>query len=487
MSTSSILAWLDTIPITNPAPNHEHAGPAKRRRFNPPTPDPSISPTMSISVTGKREGPTAGEVSPSKRSRKIRSEVDLEQPSEASVASGRLSPTKQLQYLRLQPGGPDYKEFALFTNKPKSLRTLLARIDHIKDGFGIISSSQKEDVLAAPKHCYDEFDWVETGTHCFSDERDTLGPTPSVQFVFDILDKAAACNNQHHHEDAWNKSVHAPILEFAFHKKDQRLKNQLISSSSCIHASILPEYQTGTPGTAKKVDFVIHLNPANDPTPEPTLAIERLIGQLPGMVFNHTNFQPLYDRPIALSIETKRPTEGIVVAKLQLGVWQTAHWAFLRTLIQTKEENKEKHKRLQEAKRLQEEAQTQALEGTLDSGVQTPAELLPLRERQSDVEVSEPETPGVQESGVEPLDVQKVSTKKFKLPEFLPGVIVNGHDWYFTVTTFDGLRVKFYEKVLLGSTNGTKEIYKLICNLQILRQWIDGTYWPWLRDLVLDC
>jgi hypothetical protein len=85
------------------------------------------------------------------------------------------------------------------------------------------------------------------------------------------------------------------------------------------------------------------------------------------------------------------------------------------------------------------------------------------------------------------VEEQQLRNPKLKLLEFLPGVIVNGHEWWFTVTTFDGSRVKFYEKSALGSTNNTKEIYKLICNLQILRQWIEETYWPWLRDLILEC
>jgi hypothetical protein len=62
--------------------------------------------------------------------------------------------------------------------------------------------------------------------------------------------------------------------------------------------------------------------------------------QLPGNMFNFTSFVPLQDRPIALSIETTRLTEGFDVAKLQLGVWQAAHWALLNTLIHTQQENK---------------------------------------------------------------------------------------------------------------------------------------------------
>lgn len=49
---------------------------------------------------------------------------------------------------------------------------------------------------------------------------------------------------------------------------------------------------------------------------------------MPGKKFNYTDYDPLEERPIALSIETKKPSEGFDAAKLQLGVWEMAHWSF---------------------------------------------------------------------------------------------------------------------------------------------------------------
>ncbi|EXL64787.1 hypothetical protein FOPG_18962 [Fusarium oxysporum f. sp. conglutinans race 2 54008] len=479
MPTSSVLKWLDEISTKAPISNHHHdredAGQAKRRRLNPPTPDPSIAPKMSVSTTretspGKRKGQNDPGTPRSKRSRDLLSEVDLP-PSEVSVAgSGRLSPSKQFQLLRLQPGGPDFGDLSQFVNKPEKLQSLLTKLDDVMEGFDIISASQQSHVQAAPSLYNDEFDWAksQTRTHYYSKARDELGPTPTVEFIMDILDAAANCNSQQQHEDAWNKFVHTPILKFAFHQKGQRISKQLINCSSCINAAIIPEYQVRTPGTSKKVDFCIHVNPINDTNSASSslaaMAIRRLMLQLPGNVFNFTNFLPLQDQPIALSIETKRPTEGFDVAKLQLGVWQAAHWTFLNTLIHTQQENGH-------IKQLQAQVEAQSLDSTQESTEQLFCEV-PPQQRQSDIQ---------------PLGAQQEVDPRFKPPEFLPGVIINGHEWWLTVTTLEESRVKFYEKVALGSTKGTKDIYKLICSLQVLRQWIDTTYWPWLRELIVDC
>ncbi|KAI3572983.1 hypothetical protein IWW34DRAFT_636316, partial [Fusarium oxysporum f. sp. albedinis] len=79
------------------------------------------------------------------------------------------------------------------------------------------------------------------------------------------------------------------------------------------------------------------------------------------------------------------------------------------------------------------------------------------------------------------------SDLRSNLPEFLPGIIINGHEWWLTISTFENSRVQFYEKKALGSTKDKKEIYKLVCALQVLSQWVEESYWPWLKELVLSC
>ncbi|KAH7141637.1 hypothetical protein EDB81DRAFT_760496 [Dactylonectria macrodidyma] len=55
--------------------------------------------------------------------------------------------------------------------------------------------------------------------------------------------------------------------------------------------------------------------------------------RLVNSIGSHTDFYPLRNRLIALSIETKKPGESWEKAKLQLGIWESASWAFLRHLF----------------------------------------------------------------------------------------------------------------------------------------------------------
>lgn len=224
-----------------------------------------------------------------------------------------------------------------------------------------------------------------------------------------------------------------------------------------IHASILPNY--GNPSANKKVDFCIFVNPSNEPTgssskPSSTAisSIESLCLELPNESFNFTDFTPLERRPIALSIETKKPGEGWEGARLQLGVWLMAHWNFLAHLVEMTDKTR------QEASSI---------------NMQESAESLSLDEENR--ESSTAKTPHGTENNESPTP----------LPEFLPGIIIQGHQWDLIITTFEGRRTTFWHKLPMGNTLDTKGIYKLVHSLQILRGWVENVYWPWLRELVL--
>ncbi|KAH7250886.1 hypothetical protein BKA59DRAFT_491509 [Fusarium tricinctum] len=56
---------------------------------------------------------------------------------------------------------------------------------------------------------------------------------------------------------------------------------------------------------------------------------------------------------------------------------------------------------------------------------------------------------------------------------FLPGLIVQGNTWNFIAA-----------KTSLGSTGDIFGIYQIIASLQLLREWINATCWPWLRRVI---
>ncbi|KAG5802933.1 hypothetical protein H9Q74_011247 [Fusarium xylarioides] len=174
---------------------------------------------------------------------------------------------------------------------------------------------------------------------------------------------------------------------------------------------------------SKKVDFCMYLDPKQDESAQVPETIDALKNILPLGMFNHTNLAPLCDNPIAVSIETKKTGEGWENAKLQMEVWMAAHWQFLR-------------------------------------------QLLSLRQRSQ-----EPTT---------------TNEKTWNLPDFIPGIIIQGHHWHLIITTPEGEKTVFWQVKNLGDTSSSQGIYKIIHNLQLLRQWAQEEYWKWMRELLLE-
>jgi hypothetical protein len=178
----------------------------------------------------------------------------------------------------------------------------------------------------------------------------------------------------------------------------------------------------------------MYINPKVDQGSEISQIIDDVRNILPEASFNHTNMSSLCDKPIAISIETKKTGEDWEKAKLQMEVWMAAHWQFLRNLIKLRQ--------------------------------RAAKELSSIRQAEGDL-TSNPE-------------------KTWQLPDFMPGIIVQGDDWHLIITTPEGEKTIFWQKKSLGNTSGSKEIYQLICNLQLLRQWALDRYWAWLRELLQE-
>jgi len=77
-------------------------------------------------------------------------------------------------------------------------------------------------------------------------------------------------------------------------------------------------------------------------------------------------------------------------------------------------------------------------------------------------------------------------TEKMRRLPFLPGIIVQGHDWSFVASIKRGTTTTFYSSRTFGSTSSAVGIYKLIYGLQRLGRWVDDVYWAWYSRDVLD-
>lgn len=138
--------------------------------------------------------------------------------------------------------------------------------------------------------------------------------------------------------------------------------------------------------------------------------IDALCKSRPSLTINHTDWGNFSKHPIAVSIETKRPGEGLNEALVQIGTWHSSQWRSIRH--------------------------------------------------------------GGRVTG--PMD-------------FLPGIIIHGHNWQFVATTSgEDLKATTYSSLHMGDTSSTFGIYKLLAALQRLTEWCESTYWPAFRTHVLD-
>ncbi|KAK3363865.1 hypothetical protein B0T25DRAFT_597392 [Lasiosphaeria hispida] len=69
--------------------------------------------------------------------------------------------------------------------------------------------------------------------------------------------------------------------------------------------------------------------------------------------------------------------------------------------------------------------------------------------------------------------------------DFLPAIIVQGHDWWFVASTMEGSKTILWTKKMLGSTDEARGIYQIVCTLQYLAAWSRYVYWPWFARRIL--
>ena len=175
-----------------------------------------------------------------------------------------------------------------------------------------------------------------------------------------------------------------------------------------------------------RVDFCIFVDPENDPT-FPLSALRHVQRLLPSNIVNQSNHFSLASFPLAVFIETKSASGDANEAANQLLVWQRAHFSFLNHLIAIAQEHAARTKR--------------------------------------DL----------------PDDLKRPTT-------WLPGLIALGHKWHFCPATMDDngkLITRWYGEEHFGSTTGELQAYQLFVGLQAIQQWVEMTFWPWFRRLIL--
>ncbi|KAH6869413.1 hypothetical protein B0T10DRAFT_501528 [Thelonectria olida] len=69
--------------------------------------------------------------------------------------------------------------------------------------------------------------------------------------------------------------------------------------------------------------------------------------------------------------------------------------------------------------------------------------------------------------------------------DFLPAVVIQGHEWNFVATTREGRKTVLWLEKHFGSTTSSLGVYKIVWALQRLARWSEDVFWPWYKSNVL--
>ncbi|KAK7433525.1 hypothetical protein Landi51_13880 [Colletotrichum acutatum] len=358
--------------------------------------------------------------------------------SDLSLGSGPGTPTKKRRrqssprkqtVLMAMEKAVESVSFDSDADLPPAVDDIVSRIEELARGEGIVSHTEKE-TLNQQRGASRRFRWIKETSFArppsgqVESTRDELGPTPTLETVNKIWTDADDCQSFQHFEMQWNCAVHFKILEVAL------AHFQHLGFCNCTGVQIHPNYTRGAKASHhnKKVDFCVFVN---EHSPELT----RAALTSPFQSVNHTEYPALLERPIALSLETKVTGQDWAEAFNQISVWLLAQWDALDDLV----------------------LRTRSRGSAASDGVRSG-------------NVNDPKPSAAAAAGL----------------VFLPGIVVQGHDWYFVAMTRSAAgKSRLYSRVLCGSTQKTEGVYQVVAVLQLLGRYIENVYWPWFQQTIL--
>ncbi|KAI1271452.1 hypothetical protein F5Y07DRAFT_404428 [Xylaria sp. FL0933] len=363
----------------------------------------------------------------------------------SGVSSRASSPRKQMLNLRLR----NVVEFnALDLNVlPSAARELVSTITEIGNSLDILPHAVKSSIMEA----VDARDpmprlWRYAFKSPVDDEADARlpGRIPAFWEVEKICRQASECQQDDHEEASWNCTVHERVLELVFQDQNGQQYgdfNIMLCTTARLHPAWKPFWSPG-----KMIDMcVYYASMPEDAALRDKIARFALL--TPTDTVNHTDFIPISTRPLVLSIETKKNGVQWDAAQLQIGTWHAAQWAFLRWAVASKL----RRQRMDEEER-----------------------------NGGSVIMSQ-----AQEEEYEATEETKVLSVISDLG-FLPGVIVQGHRWYFVCSTYENGKTKLWADRPFGSTQTCLESYSIIAGVRRMAAWARDTYIPWFKLHILD-
>lgn len=69
--------------------------------------------------------------------------------------------------------------------------------------------------------------------------------------------------------------------------------------------------------------------------------------------------------------------------------------------------------------------------------------------------------------------------------EFLPGIIVHGHQWRFVATVRQGSKAVLLTEIDIGTTSTEFGVIQIVIALEILKRWAAEVFWPAFKNDVV--
>ncbi|KAL8653684.1 MAG: hypothetical protein Q9210_001953 [Variospora velana] len=150
--------------------------------------------------------------------------------------------------------------------------------------------------------------------------------------VLEIESAAEECEVEDDAEASWNTEVHSRILREALrgHWRSKNIWYKDITTARIFDKELLPKVP-GLSAKNKLVDFAIIVRPQVLSVLDG--AIKRKCASMPPKTINQTDASYVRNKPIAISMEVKRPAGNEDIAVVELQTWVTAHYKMLKVLL----------------------------------------------------------------------------------------------------------------------------------------------------------
>ncbi|KAJ3455705.1 hypothetical protein MRS44_017187 [Fusarium solani] len=140
------------------------------------------------------------------------------------------------------------------------------------------------------------------------------------------------CSRDMEGEAEWNNAVHSAVLRLAFGHDDSEIGWRYITNAK-IDPRYLPTMSDGLTSSSKMVDFALFIGDGqvdqlHDVSTSPSGRLDQTISHFitgGSDSINHISYFALRHHPIFLGIETKTISRTEEEARVQLGIWVTAH------------------------------------------------------------------------------------------------------------------------------------------------------------------